>query len=125
MKNILLLFIPLCMYLSACSQNTQPEKKVQTNPTASQSTIQFDLSVDDISSFKQAVKDSTKEPGIVNMAAPQFTFSLDDEKFALWITDDSGSLMKTTDTHTIYNLSDHSVAAIYQILSDKDLVSSR
>ncbi|MDW0113849.1 hypothetical protein QT711_11680 [Sporosarcina saromensis] len=125
MKNFLLLFVPLCLLLAACSQITQPEREVQMNPTASQSTIQIDLSEDDVSSFKQAVKDSIKEPGIVNMADPQFTFSLDDEKFALWITDDSGSLMKTTDTHTIYNLSDHSVAAIYQILSDKDLVSSR
>ncbi|MHC8516737.1 hypothetical protein [Sporosarcina sp. ITBMC105] len=124
MKNFLLLFVPLCLLLATCSQNTQPKKELQM-PLASQSTIQIDLSEDDVSSFKQAVKDSIKEPGIVNMADPQFTFSLDDEKFALWITDDSGSLMKTTDTHTIYNLSDHSVAAIYQILSDKDLVSSR
>lgn len=98
---------------------------MQTNPTASQSTIQIDLSEDDLSSFIQAVKDSTKVPGIVNMAAPQFTFSLDDENYALWITKDAGSLMKTTDTHTIYKLSDHSVSAIYQILTDKDLVSIR
>ncbi|RXJ04393.1 hypothetical protein DS745_03135 [Anaerobacillus alkaliphilus] len=67
--------------------------------------------------FAKAVATSKKEPGIVNMANPQYQFSLGEESYFLWITEKAGTIMNTKDTHTIYSLSRSSVEEIYEFVN--------
>lgn len=68
--------------------------------------------------FTKAVKDLKQEPGIANMTNPDYKFSIGGESYLLWITKDSGTIMNTKDTHTIYTLTTNSVQEIYGIVYD-------
>ena len=76
--------------------------------------IELELNkAEEIELFKEALSDSKKELGIVNMTNPQFQFSLDEESFFLWVTEESGAIMNIKDTHEIYTLSSSSAKEIY------------
>lgn len=75
---------------------------------------------EEVDIFTRAVAYSMKEPGIVNMANPQYQFSIGEESYFLWITEDSGTIMSTKDTHTIYSLSNSSVEEIYEFVCYKN-----
>ncbi|MDN4491923.1 hypothetical protein [Ureibacillus aquaedulcis] len=48
--------------------------------------------------FKRAVNTSKKEPGVVNMVSPHYQFTLGEETYFLWITEESGTIMNIKDT---------------------------
>lgn len=68
--------------------------------------------------FKRAVSNAKKEPGIVNMAEPQYQFSIGEDTYFLWITKESGTIMNTKDTHTIYTLSSITVKEVYEFFNE-------
>lgn len=51
------------------------------------------------------------------MTDPQYQFSIGEESYFLWITEDSGTIMNSKDTHTIYTLSSNSVQKIYEFVN--------
>ena len=57
------------------------------------------------------------QPGIVNMTDPQYHFSIGEESYSLWITEDFGTIMNSKDTHTVYTLSSNSVQKIYEFVN--------
>jgi hypothetical protein len=67
--------------------------------------------------IKEAVDNAEKQPGIVNMADPEFRIAMGEETYFLWIDEKSGTIMDTEDTHTIYSLSFSSVNQINEIIS--------
>lgn len=71
---------------------------------------------EDVKSLKSAFENAKKEPGIVNMADPQYKVEMGDEAFYLWINDESGTIMNLKDTHTIYTLSGKAVRLINGLL---------
>ncbi len=96
MKKLSLLFIIISIILVGCSQKEQVEIKKG----------HLDLKEkDEIAIFSKAVNDAIQQPGIVDMINPQYTFSLGDESYSLWITEDNGTIMNAKDTHTVYRLS--------------------
>lgn len=65
--------------------------------------------------FQRAVNNSEKVTGIdVDMANPQYQYNMDQDSYYLWITADSGTIMNTKETTTIYILSSESVKEIYE-----------
>jgi len=75
----------------------------------------------DIAIFSKAVSDSIKEPGIVNIINPNFIFSLGEESYFLWLSEEDGSfidgkIMNTKDTHTIYSLSPSSLIEVKEFI---------
>ena len=43
--------------------------------------------------------------GIVNMAEPQYTIKLENEKYFLWLDEtNNATIMNAEDTHTIYTI---------------------
>jgi PBP1b-binding outer membrane lipoprotein LpoB len=112
MKKLIILFISIGLLFVGCSTaedtgNTSLDKKMDT--LVLNDSTEIDL-------FAKAVNDSIKEPGIVNMIDPQYKFDLDGDTFYLWITAESGTIMNTKDTHTIYSLSKNSVKEIYEFV---------
>ncbi|WP_231495888.1 hypothetical protein [Paucisalibacillus sp. EB02] len=73
-----------------------------------------------IDTVKEAVNGANKEPGIVNMADPKYKIEIGEENYFLWIDQNSGTIMNTKDSHTIYTLSDNSVEQIYQLISESN-----
>lgn len=70
--------------------------------------------------FQRAISNSEKVPGIVNMANPQYQFNRDEDFYDLWITADSGTIMNTKDTSTIYTLSSESVKEVYEFFINEN-----
>lgn len=126
MKKQFIILSVISFALVGCSQEPKIEisESVVKNtsetetPTEANSNINDlelkDAEVKDI--FKRAVSNAKKEPGIVNMAEPQYQFSIGEETYFLWITKESGTIMNTNDTHTIYTLSGSSVKEVYELL---------
>ncbi|MBB6447854.1 DUF4362 domain-containing protein [Bacillus benzoevorans] len=72
-----------------------------------------------IRTIEEAVKGAEKQPGIVNMADPQFKIVLGKDIYYLWITSSDGTvgtIMKAEDTHTIYLLSEQSTTQLNEML---------
>lgn len=120
MNKIFILFAVISLVLVGCSQETESEPTTKKNVETHANTKMIDLELkesEEIDVFKKAVNDSKKEPGIVNMTNPQYQFSIGEETYFLWITEKSGTIMDTKDTHTIYTLSDSSVEEIYEFVN--------
>lgn len=123
MKKLCVLFIVVGFILVGCSQ--KQENKISASPIESNSetvtstkanTIEL-KETEEIDLFTKAVNDSIQEPGIVNMTNPDYQFSIGKESYLLWIAEDSGTIMNTKDTHTIYSLSSSSVEEIYEYVN--------
>ena len=72
-----------------------------------------------IRTVKEAFNGAEKVSGIVNMDDPQYKVELGEETYFLWIHEESGTIMNTKDTHTIYSLSDKSVKQVSEIIQGK------
>ncbi len=69
--------------------------------------------------IKEAVDDAEKQPGIVDMADPQYKIVLGEEIYYLWLTRSDGTvgtIMNAEDTHTIYSLSKGSTTQLKELL---------
>lgn len=73
---------------------------------------------DGIEVFTEAVNNSSQESGIADMANPQYIFKLDGESYYLWVNTESGTIMNTKDTHTIFSLTGESVKKVYDYIND-------
>ncbi|MEK4485704.1 hypothetical protein MHH81_08875 [Psychrobacillus sp. FSL H8-0484] len=123
MKKLFVLFIAFGFILAGCSQEQEKELSEVENESSSETVTTTKANslelkeTEEIEIFTKAVSDSKKESGIVNMTNPQYQFSIGEESYFLWITEDSGTIMNTKDTHTIYVLSSNSVEEIYEFVS--------
>lgn len=69
--------------------------------------------------IEEAIAGSVKQPGMVDMAEPQYRISLGEETYFLWFTrldGTMGTVMNAKDTHTVYTLSEDSTAQIKKLL---------
>ncbi len=74
---------------------------------------------EEINSIEEAVNNAEKEPGIVDMADPEFKIEFGKKTYFLWISEESGTIMNTEDTHTIYSLSEKSINLVNDIIKSK------
>ncbi|MBO0587867.1 hypothetical protein [Sporosarcina sp. E16_8] len=119
MKKLSILFIIIGLLLVGCSQKEQIETSSPVGKSNSGLKMEhLDLKgKNEIATFNTAVRDSTKQPGIVNMANPQYQFSLGEDSYFLWSTVDNGTIMNTKDTHTIYSLSSSSIKEVNEFVN--------
>ncbi|MFC9541852.1 hypothetical protein ACFTQ7_18520 [Lysinibacillus sp. NPDC056959] len=125
MKKIFLLFAIINFALVGCSQEPETKtsepitkKNVEEEAYINTKAIDLELELEEIAIFEKAVSKSKKEPGVVNIATePQYQFSSGKETYFLWITEESGTIMNTKDTHTIYTLSSNSVKEVYEFVN--------
>lgn len=119
MKKLSILFIIIGLVLVGCSQKVQIETSVPVAKSISEENMEhLDLTeINEIAIFITAVSDSTKELGIVNMTNPQYKFTLGEESYFLWISEDNGTIMNTKDTHTIYSLSNSSIKEVNEFVN--------
>lgn len=125
-KTIFLLFIIIVMAIlvSACSSAQQSESISMTKMNKSEdavrnSTVEISDS-DEIDALKTAIRKANRLPGIVDVAAPDFTFEIGEDSYYLWIQEDAGSIMNTNDTHTLYTLQKQNAKEVYELLNRYD-----
>lgn len=131
MKKLFILFAVAGFALVGCSQEQKKEISEPIAENGSEEEIQIEIVTnsktkvtdlelkgeEEIDIFKGAVSNSKKEPGIVNMAEkPQYQFSIGEETYFLWVTEESGTIMNTKDTHTIYTLPNSSAKEVYEFV---------
>ncbi|MGY3716279.1 hypothetical protein ACWE42_12235 [Sutcliffiella cohnii] len=71
---------------------------------------------EDIDLFLHAVDSARREPGVVDMADPEYKFKIGKEYYFLWIHEKSGTIMNTLDTNTIYSLTKESAEKLFLLL---------
>ncbi|AST90707.1 hypothetical protein [Sutcliffiella cohnii] len=71
---------------------------------------------DDIDTFLHAVDSAKREPGVVDMADPEYKFKIGKKYYFLWIHEKSGTIMNTSDTNTIYSLTKESAEKLFLLL---------
>ena len=124
MKKWFILFIVIGFTLVGCSQKPNNVVSEVTTETHTETNADNEIELEgteEIDIFTKAVENAKKEPGIVNMANPQYKFSIGEESYFLWITEDSGTIMNRKDTHTIYSLSSSSVKEVYDFVNNSNL----
>ncbi|EGQ19185.1 hypothetical protein HMPREF9372_3752 [Sporosarcina newyorkensis 2681] len=117
MKKYLFISIFLFAFiasLSGRSKGVKEVKEVNVYEMESFSEVKEDSLVTfadktEIKQFKKAVNSAKKQPGIVDMADPQYKVELGGKSFFLWLSQDHGTIMDVENTHTIYSLTDKSV----------------
>ena len=117
---ISILIFSLIASLSACSKGIKEVKEVNVYELESFSEVKEDSLVTftdkkAIKQFKKAFSSAKKQPGVVDMADPQYKVELDEKSFFLWLSQDHGTIMDVEDTNTIYTLTNKSVKNVNNI----------
>lgn len=71
---------------------------------------------EEIAMWHMAIKEAVPELGIVDMAEPQYQVDLGDSVHYLWIWEESGTVMNTSDTHTISALTTKYTKVVYEAI---------
>ncbi|PYZ97658.1 hypothetical protein CR205_03430 [Alteribacter lacisalsi] len=58
-----------------------------------------------IDTFREAFRKADRSRGTVDMADPDYLVAFGDDSFFLWLSNSGGSVIDTSDTHTLYSLS--------------------
>lgn len=106
--------------LSGCSKGIKEVKEVNIYEMESFSEVKEDSLVTftdkkAIKQFKKAFGSAKKQPGVVDMADPQYKVELGEKSFFLWLNQDHGTIMDVEDTNTIYTLTSKSVKNVNNI----------
>lgn len=111
-------------FLTACSQQ-EAELKIIEEVSAdaeddkiASMTLLEPKTESDIKLFQKAVETANKVPGIVNMAPANYKFKLGDDLYFMWLSEESGSLMNSKDTHSLYTITVGSSKEILKYVSE-------
>lgn len=123
MKKYLIISIfifALIASLSGCSKGIKEVKEVNIYEMENFSEVKEDSLVTftdkkAIKQFKKAFSSAKKQPGVVDMADPQYKVELGEKSFFLWLSQDHGTIMDVEDTNTIYTLTNKSVKNVNNI----------
>ncbi|WP_078427473.1 hypothetical protein [Alkalihalobacterium alkalinitrilicum] len=74
---------------------------------------------EEIEVFQKAFNSAVKQSGIVNMADPNYKVNLGEKSYFIWISEGSGTIMNTKDTHTIYSLTNKSAEEVYELIVNR------
>lgn len=112
------------LVLSGCASDSSDKKEERTvslqvmngsaGTTAGSLTAVTDQ--EEIAMWHKAIEDATPQSGIVDMVAPQYQVDLGESVHYLWISDGSGTVMNTNDTHTISILAPKYAKAVYEAI---------
>jgi hypothetical protein len=126
---LVLSFFLLSIGLSGCQQNgevkvnnnpqinTESLEKITIFPMESNSEVLVIEDTETIDMIQEAVDNAEKQPGIVDMADPEYKIEIGEEIYFLWVDEKSGTIMNTEDTHTIYSLSENSIKQVNELLN--------
>ncbi|MBB6451720.1 hypothetical protein HNQ94_000141 [Salirhabdus euzebyi] len=113
---VLSLFL-LSIGLFGCQQNSKSIEKITIDSMESNTETIVIEDTKTIEKIKEVFEKAEKQPGIVNMADPEYKVEVGEETYFLWIEEKSGTIMNTEDSHTIYSLSYNSIKQMDEFLN--------
>lgn len=130
-KTLILTAIGVLLFvLTACSNVDNSQKEVtKVKSITIQEMISFKeakrnstkkiSNIDDVKKIVDAFSHAFQEPGIVDMADPEYKVKIGKKSYYLWFSADgaSAAIMNVEDTHTIYTMA--STEDIYTIIHAK------
>ncbi|WP_047984355.1 hypothetical protein [Ornithinibacillus californiensis] len=125
MGLVVILFV-LSIGLFGCQQNADQSNtdekidKVIIYPLGSSSDKLVIEDTETIKMIKEAIDHAVQQPGIVDMANPEFRIEIGEESYFLWIDEKSGTIMNTKDTHTIYSLTDNAIKEVNDLVKETE-----
>ncbi len=114
------LLIGLILFLTGCSSASVDQIDVYEMENfldAKANSLISYTDPQDVDLFVNAFKTAKKEPGVVDMAEPDYRVEFGEESYFLWISPDQGAVMNEKDTHTIYSLKKKSAKKIYELVN--------
>jgi hypothetical protein len=118
--KMLIIFVGITLF--ACSNENLEKVTIFDLENGSENVVLTDKEAIEI--IKDAIKGANKQPGIVDMADPQYKINHGDEIYFLWLTSSDGTIgtiMNANDTHTIYTLSERSSDQLKELLVEYQL----
>ena len=70
-----------------------------------------------VNNFVKAFNNANTEPGLVDMAHPEYKVEIGSETYFLWISEKHGTIMNVKNNNTIYSLSKSSAKTINELLN--------
>jgi len=114
-----------CQSKDNVSNATSDLKSVSVSKPDGSNEITFD-DKESLKAFQNIFNSAVKEPGIVDMAPPEFYLEAIYDKenhpsFYLWIGEKGyrSTLMKTEDTHTIYTVSEEKTDKLIELVKSR------
>lgn len=117
MRNIYILTVLLfVLFIFGCTPNKVTviemesflKEKQDTKMTFTEQSISND--------FTKAIKEAQKRDGIADVTDPDYKIKLGADSYFLWLSEESGMIMFTNDTYTLYKLTDESTAKLNEIM---------
>jgi hypothetical protein len=95
-----LLFSFLICMTSGCASDINQVKDYNMNSflEANKGAIRTFTEEDEVCGFATALKKAKKEPGIADIADPEYKVMIVENTYYLWLSDNSGTLMHLEDT---------------------------
>lgn len=118
--GIVSLLLPVLGYCSATKEKAPSLVLQESESLYSESSLQIITEAEVRQQLKQAVERAEKLPGIADMMNPNYKFDLDGDMYFLWISEESGVIMNTLNTHTVYTLQLEDVKEVHHLLKSGD-----
>ncbi len=118
--TVIILMIGAILFLTACSSTPIEQVdvyKMENFTDAKENSLISYTDIEEVETFVNAFKTAKKEPGVVDMAEPDYRVEFGDESYFLWISPEQGAVMNENDTHTIYSLTKKSARKIYELVN--------
>jgi hypothetical protein len=117
-RMFVLLFAFLFVVTGCANEKTNQIKiyKMKSFQEKEQNSLKVITNTAEISVFSRAFKHATKNPGIADMADPNYKVELGKETYFLWIADEAGTIENVNNTNTTYSLSKKSAEEVYQLM---------
>ncbi len=122
MKKWLLIILSAFVLLAGWNMWPEKVKKVEVykmHASAGEKSITISDSKS-VQTFRNAFRNAKKQPGIVDMADPEYKVAMGNKIYFLWIDEEHGTIMNMEDTHRIYTLSRFSAVKIGRVLSRQE-----
>ncbi|MEO4053905.1 hypothetical protein [Solibacillus sp. CAU 1738] len=95
-------------------ENIMPKAKISPNAKIKMIDIK---ETDKKEIFRRAVSDSEKDTNLYYMVNPDYSFSLDEESYFLWLSEDKGSIMNAKDPYMTYSITNSSLKEITDFIN--------
>jgi len=117
LRNIYILTVLLfVLFIFGCTPNKVIVVEMESFLKEKQDTKMTFTEQSIIKDFTKAIKEAQKRDGIADVADPDYKIKLGADSYFLWLSEESGMIMFTNDTYTLYKLTDESTAKLNEIM---------
>ncbi|MCG3089717.1 hypothetical protein [Sporosarcina cyprini] len=120
LTGIVLLLLPMIASCTVLKEKDPSIALQEIESSYSKPSFQRITEADVPKQLKQAVERAERLPGIADMVNPDYQFELDGDTYFLWISEESGAIQNTLDTHIVYTLQPEDAIEVHRLMAARD-----